>query len=124
MPFIPSLLFESLSEAIDKHGDAVDALKRVAGCMKPDVEGLRGMRIRMEKLKDNPLVKQFSLKSYNELIAAEHNISNKKLKLDPSRNDAYNLTFHDSCNPSRGMGILEEPRYIIRKTCKKCVRPP
>jgi Fe-S oxidoreductase len=37
-----------------------------------------------------------------------------KLKLDPSRNAHIKLTFHDSCNTARAMGIFEEPRYIIR----------
>ena len=41
-------------------------------------------------------------------------IKHGKLKLDPSRNDHYKITFHDSCNPSRGMGLLEEPRYVIK----------
>ena len=41
-------------------------------------------------------------------------IHNGKLKLDPSRNDHWRVTFHDSCNTSRGMGLLEEPRYIMR----------
>jgi Fe-S oxidoreductase len=41
-------------------------------------------------------------------------IHNNKLKFDVSRNEHIKLTFHDSCNTSRGMGILEEPRYIIR----------
>jgi Fe-S oxidoreductase len=40
-----------------------------------------------------------------------------KLKLDKSRNDHINVTFHDSCNPARAMGIFEEPRYVIRKVC-------
>ena len=40
-------------------------------------------------------------------------IKNNKLKLDPSRNDHWNVTFHDSCNPSRAMGLIEEPRYVI-----------
>jgi len=41
-------------------------------------------------------------------------IHHNKLKLDPSRNRRWNVTFHDSCNPSRAMGLLEEPRYILR----------
>ena len=41
-------------------------------------------------------------------------IRNGKLKLDASRNDHINATFHDSCNPARAMGILEEPRYVIK----------
>ena len=44
-------------------------------------------------------------------------IKNNKLKLDPSRNDNLVVTYHDSCNTSRGMGLLEEPRYIIRNVC-------
>jgi len=40
-----------------------------------------------------------------------------KLKLDPSRNDHWKVTFHDSCNTARGMGIFEEPRYILNKVC-------
>jgi Fe-S oxidoreductase len=44
-------------------------------------------------------------------------INNDKLKLDPSRNDHWKVTFHDSCNPSRGMGLIEEPRYILDHVC-------
>jgi Fe-S oxidoreductase len=44
-------------------------------------------------------------------------IKHGKLRLDPSRNDDLIVTFHDSCNTSRGMGILEEPRYIINNVC-------
>ncbi len=44
-------------------------------------------------------------------------IRHGKLKLDPSRNDHWKVTFHDSCNPSRAMGLLEEPRYILKSVC-------
>ena len=44
-------------------------------------------------------------------------IKNNKLKLDPSRNDDLIVTYHDSCNPASGMGILDEPRYIIKNVC-------
>jgi Fe-S oxidoreductase len=44
-------------------------------------------------------------------------IKNGKLKLDPSRNDNLSVTFHDGCNTARGMGIFEEPRYIIKNVC-------
>ncbi len=40
-------------------------------------------------------------------------IHNNKLKFDVSRNEHIKLTFHDSCNTARAMGIFEEPRYII-----------
>ena len=38
-----------------------------------------------------------------------------KLKVDPQRNAHIKLTFHDSCNTARAMGIFEEPRYIINQ---------
>ncbi len=44
-------------------------------------------------------------------------IHHNKLKLDPSRNDHWRVTFHDSCNPARAMGLIEEPRHIIRAVC-------
>jgi Fe-S oxidoreductase len=44
-------------------------------------------------------------------------IKHNKLKLDPSRNDHLKVTFHDSCNPARGMGFFEEPRYVIKSVC-------
>ena len=46
-------------------------------------------------------------------------IHHGKLNLDPSRNDRWNVTFHDSCNPSRAMGLLEEPRYVLRQVCRE-----
>jgi Fe-S oxidoreductase len=46
-------------------------------------------------------------------------IKHGKLKLDASRNDHWNVTFHDSCNPARAMGLFEEPRYIIRNVCNR-----
>ena len=42
-----------------------------------------------------------------------------KLRLDPSRNDHRVVTFHDSCNPARAMGLLEEPRYILRRVVNR-----
>lgn len=44
-------------------------------------------------------------------------IRHGKLKLDPSRNDKQIVTFHDSCNPARAMGMFEEPRYVLRNVC-------
>lgn len=45
-------------------------------------------------------------------------IHHGKLKLDARRNDGWNVTYHDSCNPARGMGLLEEPRHILRSVCR------
>ncbi|MEL1134967.1 sulfate reduction electron transfer complex DsrMKJOP subunit DsrK [Desulfitobacterium sp. THU1] len=51
-------------------------------------------------------------------------IKHGKLKLDPSRNDHLKVTYHDSCNTSRGMGLLEEPRYIIKNVCNNFYEMP
>src|SRR6056297_3181022 len=51
-------------------------------------------------------------------------IKNDKLRLDPSRNDHIKLTYHDSCNPARGMGLLDEPRYVINSVCNHFYEMP
>ncbi|MFO7653366.1 MAG: (Fe-S)-binding protein [Candidatus Krumholzibacteriia bacterium] len=51
-------------------------------------------------------------------------IQHGKIKLDPSRNDHWTPTFHDSCNPARALGLLEEPRYILRNVSNKFVEMP
>jgi Fe-S oxidoreductase len=51
-------------------------------------------------------------------------IQHNKLKLDPRRNDHLRVTFHDSCNPSRAMGLFEEPRYVIKNVCRNFYEMP
>ena len=51
-------------------------------------------------------------------------IKHDKLELDKTRNDHIKLTFHDSCNPARGMGLLDEPRYIINNVCNNFYEMP
>jgi Fe-S oxidoreductase len=51
-------------------------------------------------------------------------IRHNKLKYDPSRNDHIRVTFHDSCNPARAMGIFEEPRYVIKHVCNNFFEMP
>ncbi|MEW8958430.1 hypothetical protein MHOCP_15880 [Moorella humiferrea] len=51
-------------------------------------------------------------------------IRHNKIKLDPSRNDHLKVTFHDSCNPARAMGLFEEPRYIIKNVCRNFYEMP
>jgi Fe-S oxidoreductase len=51
-------------------------------------------------------------------------IRNGKLNLDPSRNDHHIVTWHDSCNTARGMGLLEEPRYVLKNVCNNFVEMP
>jgi Fe-S oxidoreductase len=51
-------------------------------------------------------------------------IAHGALQLDPSRNDHRRVTFHDSCNPARAMGLLEEPRSILRAVCNHVFEMP
>ncbi|MFP4559629.1 MAG: sulfate reduction electron transfer complex DsrMKJOP subunit DsrK [Archaeoglobaceae archaeon] len=51
-------------------------------------------------------------------------IKNNKLKIDKSRNDHLKVTLHDSCNPARAVGLLEEPRYVIRNCCNNFYEMP
>ncbi len=44
-------------------------------------------------------------------------IAHKKIKLDPSRNDHWKVTYHDPCNLARAVGLIEEPRYILSNVC-------
>ena len=47
-----------------------------------------------------------------------------KIRLDPRRNDHWRVTYHDSCNPARAMGLLDEPRYILRSSCNHFFEMP
>ncbi len=51
-------------------------------------------------------------------------IKNNKLKLDPQRNAHRLPTWHDSCNPARAMGLLEEPRYVLDHVVPKWYEMP
>jgi Fe-S oxidoreductase len=51
-------------------------------------------------------------------------IKHGKLKLDPSRNDHHRVTYHDSCNTARGMGFMEEPRYVLKNVCNNFFEMP
>jgi hypothetical protein len=51
-------------------------------------------------------------------------LRHNKLKFDKSRNDKWRVTFHDSCNPARAVGLLEEPRYVLRNVCNHFYEMP
>jgi Fe-S oxidoreductase len=51
-------------------------------------------------------------------------IRHNKLKLDPKRNDHLKVTWHDSCNTSRGMGLLDEPRYVLKNVVNNFIEMP
>ncbi len=51
-------------------------------------------------------------------------IKNNKLKLDPKRNDHLTVTWHDSCNTARGMGLLDEPRYVLKSVVNNFYEMP
>ncbi len=51
-------------------------------------------------------------------------LRHNKLKLDPSRNDMYTVTYHDSCNPARAMGLFDEPRVVLNAVCNNFYEMP
>jgi [DsrC]-trisulfide reductase subunit K len=51
-------------------------------------------------------------------------IKHGKLELDKSRNSNRIMTYHDSCNPARGMGLLDEPRYVIENVVDEFYEMP
>ncbi|TYT74199.1 sulfate reduction electron transfer complex DsrMKJOP subunit DsrK [Desulfobotulus mexicanus] len=51
-------------------------------------------------------------------------IRNGKLNLKPGRNDHLKVTYHDSCNPARAMGMLDEPRYVLQNVCNNFYEMP
>ena len=51
-------------------------------------------------------------------------IHHDKLNLRPERKNHIITTWHDSCNPARGMGLLEEPRAVLRAVCNNFVEMP
>ncbi|MFO7717221.1 MAG: (Fe-S)-binding protein, partial [Desulfohalobium sp.] len=51
-------------------------------------------------------------------------LQHNALNLDPSRNDHLKVTYHDSCNPARAMGLLEEPRQVIKGVCNNFYEMP
>lgn len=51
-------------------------------------------------------------------------IKHNKLKIDKSRNDHLKVTFHDSCNTSRGMGFFDEPRYVLKSVVNNFYEMP
>ena len=43
-------------------------------------------------------------------------IRERRIEVDRSRNTA-SVTFHDSCNVARYSGLVEEPRWILKRIC-------
>ena len=69
-------------------------------------EGLKGIRL------DDFISGEHGWIHILELTAAL--IEHKKIEVDKSRNDHWKATYHDPCNIARGMGMIEEPRYVLR----------
>jgi len=51
-------------------------------------------------------------------------IHHGRLKLDRRRNDKLRVTFHDACNTARAMGLLDEPRAVIKAACNHFFEMP
>lgn len=51
-------------------------------------------------------------------------IRHNAVRFAPERNDPLIVTWHDSCNPARSMGLLDEPRAVLRAACNHFVEMP
>lgn len=51
-------------------------------------------------------------------------IHHNKLNLKPERNNHIITSYHDSCNPARAMGLLDEPRYVLNHVVNNFVEMP
>ncbi len=87
----------------------MDTMNGPADFLEPPVSPVTGTRFENAKSTRMVHIAEFT----SDLIA------NGRLKFDPKRNDRWTVTYHDSCNIARGMGLLEEPRFILRNVCRK-----
>ncbi len=87
----------------------MDTMNGPADFLEPPVSPITGTRFENARSTRMVHIAEFTA----DLIA------NAELKLDPSRNDRWTVTYHDSCNIARGMGLLEEPRFILRNVCNR-----
>ena len=92
----------------------MDTMNGPADFLEEPVSPITGTRFENAKASKMVHITEFT----SDLI--EHG----KLNLDVSRNDHMRVTFHDSCNPARAAGILEEPRYVIRNVCNNFFEMP
>lgn len=90
----------------DKH-QFLDTMSGPADFLEDPVSPITGTYF--ENAADTKMV--HTMEFFSDLI--KHN----KLKLDKRRNDKWKVTFHDSCNTARGMGLYEEPRFVINSSC-------
>ncbi|MDR2726760.1 MAG: (Fe-S)-binding protein [Deltaproteobacteria bacterium] len=51
-------------------------------------------------------------------------IQRQALRLDPGRNAHLVVTWHDSCNPARSLGLFEEPRAVLHACCDHVAEMP
>jgi Fe-S oxidoreductase len=72
--------------------------------------GFRVIRWEAQNWLGRPI--KFKVKGFVELMAEF--LRDGKIKLDPSVNKEP-VTYHDPCNQARSGGVIEEPRYILRR---------
>jgi Fe-S oxidoreductase len=59
----------------------------------------------------------YNIPRESSLTLLQNIIKEKRLNLDPSRNDDIVTTLHDPCNVVRLMGIVEPQREVIKAVC-------
>jgi Fe-S oxidoreductase len=85
----------------------MDTMNGPADFLEMPVSPVTGTRFENAKSTKMIHISEFS----SDLL--RHNM----ITLDKSRNDNVKVTYHDSCNPARAMGLLEEPRYLLEHSC-------
>jgi Fe-S oxidoreductase len=69
---------------------------------------------------DRVLTGDLNIPRESAMPLLEDLVINRKIKLDPSRND-FPVTLHDPCNMVRLMGIVEPQRRILRRICPQFI---
>ena len=95
-------------------GRFVDEVERmgVQGVVMTECgHGYRAMRFEAENWLGRQL--PFEIMSFNELMAQY--IKEGRIIVDPSVN-TQPVTYHDPCNQARSGGLIDEPRYILKRS--------
>jgi len=66
---------------------------------------------------DRVFTGDYNIPRESSLVLLEQIIKEKRLKLDPSRNDDIITTMHDPCNMVRLMGIVQPQRTVLNAVC-------
>ncbi len=66
---------------------------------------------------DRIFAKEYNIPRESSLTLLEQIIKEKRINVDPSRNDDIHTTLHDPCNLVRLMGIVQPQRTVLKAVC-------